>query len=156
MHLVYTHILSLTHTHTHTHTHIYIYIYIYIPKSNRLSDDSLNIRIFKKHKHIYDNALKYSPYRQTLEYTPPKGKPKHRNRFNPPYNKYIASNIGRDFLNLVTKHFSNNSPLAKIFNRNNIKVSYSCTSNMSPVIKKRQKKNQIYQQYHTLHRPMEL
>ena len=108
-----------------------------IPKSisRRLSDNFSNIGIFNKHKHIYDNALKYSSYRQAQESTPPKDKPKHRSRniiwFNPPYNKCVTSNIGRDFLNLITKHFPNNSPLSKIFNGNNSKVSYSYTSNMS-------------------------
>ena len=94
-------------------------------------------------KHIYDKALKYSGYRQALEFIPPKDKPKHRNRniiwFNPPYNKCITSNIGKDFLKLITKHFLKNSLLAKIFNKN-IKVSYSYTSNMSQIIKKHNKK----------------
>ena len=45
-------------------------------------------------------------------------------------------NRGRDFLNLITKHFPNKIPQAKIFNKNNIKVSYSFTSNMSQIIKK--------------------
>ena len=113
--------------------------------NHRLSDNSSDIGIFNKPKHIYDNALKYSGYRQTLEFIPPKSKPKHRNRniiwFNPPYNNCITFNIGRDFLNLITKHFPNNSPLAKIFNRKNNKVSYSCTSNISQIIKKHNKKN---------------
>ena len=65
-------------------------------------------QIFNKHKDIYAYALKYSDYKQTLEFKPPKGKPKHRNRniiwFNQPYNKCITSNIGRNFLNLITKH----------------------------------------------------
>ena len=117
-----------------------------IPKSISCSwsDNSSNIGIFNKYKHIYDNALKYSSYRQALEFIPPKGKPKHRNKniiwFNPPYNKCITSNISRDFLNTITKHFPSNSPLAKIFNRNNIIVSYSCTSNMSQMIKNHNKK----------------
>ena len=76
-----------------------------IPKSIscRLSDNSSNIRTF--YKYIYDNVLKYSRYRQALEFIPPKDKPKNRKRniiwFNPPYNKCITSNIGRDFLNLI-------------------------------------------------------
>ena len=120
--------------------------YKQIPNASRhrLSDNSSNIGIFNKHKHIYDIALRHSSYRQTLEFTPPKGKPKHRNRniiwFNQPYNKYVTSNIGKDFLNLITKHFRNNRPLAKIFNRNNIKVSYSCTRIISQIIKKHNKK----------------
>ena len=87
-----------------------------IPKSIgwRLFNNSSDIDIFNKHKHIYDKALKHSGYRQALEFIPPKDKSKHRNRniilFNPPYDKCITSNIGRDFLNLITKHFPNNSP----------------------------------------------
>ena len=54
---------------------------------------------------------------------------------NPPYIKYVASNIGKDFLNLICKYFANHSPLDKIFNQNNIKVSYICTSNISLIIK---------------------
>ena len=90
----------------------------------------------KKQTHIRQRT-KNSGYKQTLEHTAPKSKAKHKNRniiwFNPPYNKCVASNIGRDFLNLICKHF----PLAKIFNKNknNIKVSYSCTSNISQIIK---------------------
>ena len=53
-----------------------------IPKSVslRLSNNSSNLGFFNKYKHIYDNPLKNSSYRQTLEYTPPKSKLKHRNR----------------------------------------------------------------------------
>ena len=40
--------------------------------SRRLSDNSSNIGIFNKHKHIYDNALKYNGYRPALEFIPPK------------------------------------------------------------------------------------
>ena len=94
-----------------------------IPKSisRRLCSNFSNINIFNKHKHIYDKALRHSSYRQELEFIPPKDKSKHRSRnifwFNPPYNKCITSTIGRDFLNLISKHFPNNSPLAKIFNK---------------------------------------
>ena len=40
----------------------------------------------------------------------------------------------------LSKHFSNHSTLAKIFNRNNIKVTYSCTSNISQIMKGNNKK----------------
>ena len=55
--------------------------------------------------------------------------------FNPPYNKSETSNISRDFPNLISKHIPNHNPLAKIFNRNNIKVSYICTNNITLIIK---------------------
>ena len=99
---------------------------------------------FSTKTNIYDSVLKDSGYEQTLEYTPPKNKPKHRNRnitwFNPPYNKSIMSNISWDFLNLISKHFPIIALLAKIFNGNNIKVSYCCTSNKSQIIKGHNKK----------------
>ena len=70
--------------------------------------------------------------------SPPKVNSKHRSRniiwFNTSYSKCISSNIGRDFLNLISKHFPKNSHLAKIFNKN-IKISYSCTNNMAQIIK---------------------
>ncbi len=50
--------------------------------------------------------------------------------FNPPYSKNVKTNIARKFLQLVDKHFPKTSRLHKIFNRNNIKVSYSCMSNV--------------------------
>ena len=46
----------------------------------------------------------------------------------------MATNIGRRFLELIDKHFPNNSPLRKLFNRNNVKISYSCTKNMKSII----------------------
>ena len=39
-------------------------------------------------------------------------------------------NIGRYFLHLLDKHFNRDNPLSRIFNRNTVKISYSCTKNM--------------------------
>ena len=60
--------------------------------------------------------------------------------FNPPYSMNIQTNIGREFLNLVDKHFPKNHRYNKIFNKNNIKVSYSCTDNLQTIIKKHNRK----------------
>ena len=38
------------------------------------------------------------------------------------------------FLNLVEKHFHKNCKFQSIFNRNNVKVSYSCTKNIKSII----------------------
>ena len=62
-----------------------------IPKSisPRQSNNSSNIDILKKYKHIYDEVLKSSGYKQELKFTPTKVNSKHRSRnifwFNPPY-----------------------------------------------------------------------
>ena len=73
--------------------------------------------------------------------------------FNPLFNKNAITNIAKRFLNLVDKHFRKSVKLHQIFNRNTIKVSYSCkkygkfihspnkkiinekTKNMAPTIK---------------------
>ena len=38
-------------------------------------------------------------------------------------------------LNIILKHFPCSSKLHKIFNKNTVKVSYSCTQNMSQINK---------------------
>ena len=62
------------------------------------------------------------------------------NWFNPSYRMNIQTNIGREFLKLVGKHFPKNHRHNKIFNKNNIRVSYSCTDNQQTVIKKHNRK----------------
>ena len=52
----------------------------------------------------------------------------------------VQTNIGREFLNLVSKHFPKSHWYSKIFNKNNIKVSYSCTDNLQTIIKKQNRK----------------
>ena len=55
----------------------------------------------------------------------------------------VQTNIGKGFLNLVSKHFPKYLRYSKIFNKNNIKVSYSCMDNLQTKIKKQktQQKN---------------
>ena len=48
---------------------------------------------------------------------------------NPPYSKNVQTNVARDFQKLIDKHFPAASPFHKIFNRNTVKVSYSCCMN---------------------------
>ena len=59
---------------------------------------------------------------------------------NPPYSMNVQTNIGREFLNLVSNHFPKNHRYNKIFNKNNIKVSYSCADNLQTIIKKHNRK----------------
>ena len=70
--------------------------------------------------------------------------PRKRNRniiwFNPPFSKNVATKIGRYFLNLLDKHFPQDHKFHKIFNRNNIKVSYSCMPNFKSAINSHDRK----------------
>ena len=103
--------------------------------SERLSKNSSNQEVFNTAKVEYEDALKKSGYNVDLKYTDNKSeKPKTRKRniiwFNPPFSKSVSTNVAKTFLQLVTKHFPRSHKLHKIFNRNTVKVSYSCMNNM--------------------------
>ena len=55
--------------------------------------------------------------------------------FNPPFSRNVRTNIGRIFIDLIKKHFPKHHRLHKIFNKNNMKISYSCMSNVDSIIK---------------------
>ena len=118
----------------------------------RISDISSSKELFNKAKPHYESALKQSGHDEELTYTERK-KPvthtvqdgrKNRQRkiiwFNPPFSINVQTNIGREFLNLVSKHLPKNHRYSKIFNKNNMKVSYSCTDNLQTLIKKHNRK----------------
>ena len=109
--------------------------YLIIPKMKKFSTMP---------KHNIKTRSKLLDTQQILNLTPTGQKKRNRKRniiwFNPPFDKNIKTNIGKTFLELIDKHFPRSSKLHKIFNRNTIKVSYSCTENMSMIIKKHNKK----------------
>ena len=55
--------------------------------------------------------------------------------FNPPYSKNVITRVGQKFLKLIDKHFPVGSKLRKVFNRNTVKVSYSCMPSIGCIIK---------------------
>ena len=84
---------------------------------------------------LYNTALRESEYTNYVEYIEgrknkePVQKRKHARKitwFNPPFSKNITTQVGQKFLKLIDKHFPVGSKLQKVFNRNMIKVSYSC------------------------------
>ena len=95
----------------------------------------------------YKKALRESGYKNfSLIYTGKKNINQKRIRsrniiwFIPPFNKNISTNVTKQFLNLLDQHFPKSNKLHAIFNRNTVKVSYSCTQNMSSMIKSHNKK----------------
>ncbi|KAL9982995.1 hypothetical protein ACROYT_G005115 [Oculina patagonica] len=111
--------------------------------STRISGLSCDTDEFNKASQVYNDALKFSGYRDSLRYVRDDNRTDRRRRnrprniiwFNPPYSENIQTNIARSFLHLVDKHFPRSHILHKVFNRNNVKVSYSCTNNMASIIK---------------------
>ena len=122
----------------------------HIPEAinKRISTLSSDQTSFNLSAPFYQNALRRSNYNTTLQYSAdencddtPSSKTRRRKRkiiwFNPPFSKNVKTNIARNFLQLIDKHFPRTSRLYKIFNRNSVKVSYSCMSNIKSVISNR-------------------
>ena len=101
---------------------------------------SSNKDIFDESIKPYEDALKESGFSEALNYIAPTINKKQKNRkrkiiwFNPLYSKSVKSNISRTFLRLLSKHFPRNHATHKIFNRNTVKISYSCLRNISSII----------------------
>ena len=112
--------------------------------SKRLSNNSSNERTFNESTGEYESALKESGYKTKLKYIPQQAPKKNRQRkivwFNPPFNQSVETNVAKKFLKLVDKHFPRTNSLHKVFNRNNLKVSYGTTENMKQIINKHNKK----------------
>ena len=110
---------------------------------NRLSSISCDKKTFNEAAKHYQSALIQSGYTYKLNYNPqntvPDQRPtKKRKRkiiwFNPPYSKNVSTNVGKYFLNLVKKHFPKEHTFHKLFNKNNLKISYSCMNNINTII----------------------
>ena len=50
--------------------------------------------------------------------------------FNPSFSKRAKTNLGKKFFKLL-KHFPKRHKMSKIFNKNTVKLSYSCCRNIS-------------------------
>ena len=87
---------------------------------------------------MYKEALTKSGFNDDMIYTPViENNNSERNKtrkrkiiwFNPPYSMNVESNNGKTFLKLVKKYFPRKNSFHKIFNKNTIKISYSCMRN---------------------------
>ena len=108
--------------------------------NKRLSTLSSDKASFDQAAPPYQETLDENGYNYTLHYEPSTNT-RRRNRprsnilwYNPPFSKNVSTNIGHRFLSLVDKHFHKDHKLRKIFNRNTIKISYSCMSNTKRII----------------------
>ena len=115
----------------------------YLLQSSHVSS---NEKISNESTLIYQESLKKSGYDYKLKYQKiPQQQTQNNNGketiwFNPPYSMNVATNVGRIFFNLINKHFPPHHKFSKIFNRNNMKISYSCMPNMKSRINIHNKK----------------
>ena len=125
-----------------------------IPTSiqQRLSNISSNARLFEENKQQYEDALKKAGYNTPLTYAPSDDVSTNNNAntrqhkrkrniiwFTPPYSRHVRTNVGKKFLQIIDENFPPGSKLHKIFNRNSLKISYSCMDNIQSVINKHNK-----------------
>ena len=157
----------LSHTRTHTHTHTqFICIYIkQLPKAVnlRIGKLSANEKIFKESSKRYIDALKNSGFKEDFRYLKQNitneitkednnydQKNKNRKRkiiwFNPTFCKLANIDVGKYFLRLIDKHFKQDNIFHKIFNRKTLKISYSCTKNISQIINSHN--NELIDKFH--------
>ena len=116
-----------------------------IPSSiqKRLTTISSSKEVFNEAKSDYKGALGDAGYSEQLAYdndnhSKSRSTRKRRRRivwYNPPYSKSVATNIGQEFFKLLQLHFPKQHPLHSIFNRNMVKLSYSCSTNMDNILK---------------------
>ena len=113
---------------------------------SRLRNISSSKQIFNDSIKVYQDALERSGFKHKLTYEDPENPSTTSNRkrkviwFNPPYSKSVKTNVGKRFLNLLDKHFPPHNKLRKIFNRNTLKVSYSCLPSIKAKINQHNKK----------------
>ncbi|CAB4040461.1 Hypothetical predicted protein, partial [Paramuricea clavata] len=110
--------------------------------NKRLTEISSDEKSFQQASQQYQQALQNSGYKHQLKYkhllnhTTPRTRNRRRNIiwYNPPFSKNVSTNIGQTFLNIIDDEFPIGHPLHKIFNRNTVKISYSCMPNIKQTI----------------------
>ena len=124
-----------------------------VPRSvqDRLSMLSSTNEEFERAVPPYEEALKRAGYNENLVFEKPKkGQRKNRGRnklwFNPPYSMTVQTNVTKMYADIINKAFPAGHPyLRKLFNKNNMGISYSTTQNMGAIISGHNKK--ILRQY---------
>ena len=109
----------------------------------RVNKLSSSTRIFNSSKDLHDNALSGSGFQQRIRFeqhktsaTPNKNRKRNIAFFNHPY----SANATTKKLKILDKHFPKSHKLHKLFNRNNVKVSYSSLRNFVSIINSHNKK----------------
>ena len=104
--------------------------------NKRLVEISSNEEVFQEAAEFYQTELDRCGYNHQLVWSENSDRIPKRQRkrevvwFNPPYSMNVQTKVGKEFLNLIDKHFPKGSPLHKFANRHTVKVSYRCVPKM--------------------------
>ena len=116
-----------------------------IPKmvSDRISSLSSSKEEYDRSIPVYRDALSSAGHNtDAVTYSDPTHqdpRPRRRGRkilwFNPPYNAAVNTSITKTFLSIIDRCFPKDHPyLSKLFNKRNLKLSYSATPNLKAII----------------------
>ena len=105
--------------------------------SNRISNISSSKESFDRAASFYNNALNSCEFKDSIAFIQniPKTNARSRKRniwFNPSYSLNVRTTVAKIYLDLIDKCFPKGHKFHKLFNRNKLKVSFSCL----PIIKK--------------------
>ena len=104
--------------------------------NKRLCETSSNREVFQNAIPPFQRELENCGHKHKLVWMgeEPKKKSKTRSKaevwFNPPYSLNVQTNVGKEFLSLLDKHFPKGHQLNTFINRNTVKMSYRCLPNM--------------------------
>ena len=110
--------------------------------NKRLNTLSSNREIFDQCKEVYQRALNESGFDFKLYYDENLKKSSGSNRkrtrkiiwYTPPFCRSVKTNLGKEFLRIVSESFPKTHKLYKIFNRNSIILSNYCLPNIGSKI----------------------
>ena len=117
----------------------------------KISDLSCKKTAFIKAASECNQALQRSGFKHVIMYKPSQSSPHRSNNnnkkkrkrniiwFNPPFSENVATNIGKEFFSLLSKHFPPNSKYDKIFSKQNVKFNRSCVPNTGSIIARHNK-----------------
>ena len=90
---------------------------------------------------IFSYLLQFSDirYKENIGYRKIEAKRKNSRKrnilwYNSPFSVNVATNVGKEFFQLIDKYFPPHHRLHKIINRNCVKMSYSCMPNIGDII----------------------
>ena len=113
--------------------------------SKRILSNSCNEQTFNAAAPFH-NILDKCGYSEKLTFEKEQYTHERRNRgrniiwYNPSFSKNVKTYIAKQSFHLLDKYFGKNHKNHKIFNRNNVKINYSCIDNMTNLISSNNKK----------------
>jgi hypothetical protein len=126
--------------------------------TNRLSKLSSSKTVFDTAKQEYTRALNQAGYSEEIEYVSQPTINKMRNRgrktiwFNPPYSVAVRGNLTKMFSNIIRTTLPHGHVfLSRLFNKHNLRLSYSTTPNLQSIIS--QHNSKLIKEYRSRSKP---